>query len=114
MKEGFIKITGEDNLFYDSIKKEYRYRMHCPYCHKVSGCWCFEELDQVPMFDEERPQIYCCNVHFVLEADGAGEIALEMGITIKPTMEEWNASKIVKVLLEDMDNDWVSGMVCKT
>ncbi len=115
MKEGLIKITGEDNLFYDSIKKEYKYRTHCPHCHKPTRCWCYGEdegyLDGVPMFDEERPQVYCSDVHFCLDED-VGEIASEMGITVKPTMEEWNAHKIVKVYCEEADFDWTSGSGC--
>jgi len=108
----FIKITDEDNLFYDSVKKEYRYRMHCPYCGKYSGCWCYPELDNVPMFDEDRPQTYCTDVHFVLDTDEAIEAGQEMGITVKPTMEEWNASKIVKVLIEDIDYSEITGGAC--
>lgn len=30
MKEGFVRITGMPDVFYDSIEKLYRYRMHCP------------------------------------------------------------------------------------
>ncbi len=104
--DGHIKITGEDNLFYDSINNEYRYRMHCPYCGKVSGCWCYGiDIDEVPMFDEDRANVYCCDVHFVVDVEECKEIADILNIKIKPTMEEWNASKIVKVFMAEIDGN---------
>jgi len=119
MKEGLVKITDTDNLYYDSITKQYKYKMHCPYCGKHSGCWCFPDFDSVPIFEEEFPNTYCSDRHFVLgESDSVGEIASEMGITIKPTMEEWNASKIVRARMEDgydgdYDGDIPSGETCQ-
>lgn len=119
MKEGIIKITDTDNLYYDSNTKQYKSRMHCPYCGKASGCWCYPDFDSVSMWDEDYPNVYCCNVHFVLDQEDniyeLVEIAMGLGITIKPTMEEWNAAKIVKVIMEDIDNMWdVSGGCCET
>ena len=114
MKEGLIKITDTDNLYYDSNTKQYKSKMHCPYCGKPSGCWCYPDFDDIPMWDEEYPNFYCSNVHFVLD-DDVEDIASELGITIKPTMEEWNARKIVKVFqesMDDMDYD-ISGSSCE-
>jgi hypothetical protein len=116
MKEGLIKITDTDNLYYDSITKQYKSKMHCPYCGKLSGCWCYPDLDSVPVFDEEFPNIYCCDVHFVVDSGHyeLGDIAESLGITIKPTMEEWNAAKIIKILMDDVELDWdVSGGSCE-
>ncbi len=117
MKDGLIKITGMDNLYYDSNTKQYKSKMHCPHCGKYSGCWCYPDFESLPMWNEDYPNVYCCDVHFVLDLkEDVGETAAEMGITIKPTMEEWNAAKIVKVIMEDVDSmDWdVSGSSCET
>lgn len=105
MKEGLIKITGRDNLYYDSNTKQYRSRMHCHYCGKPSGCWCYPDFESIPMWDEEFPKNYCSDRHFVLDND-VKDIARELGITIKTTMEEWNASKIVRALMENFDGDY--------
>ncbi len=117
MKESLIKITGTDNLYYDSETKQYKSRMHCPYCGKPSGCWCYSEFDSIPMWDEDFPNTYCSDRHFVLGCDyyNLAEIADMLHITVKPTMEEWNASKIVKVIMDDIDSmDWdVSGNSCE-
>ena len=116
MKDGMIKLTGETNLYYDSITKQYKSAMHCPQCGKYSGCWCYPDFDSLPIFDEDYPNVYCCDVHFVFDQkDDLNEIAAEIGITIKPTMEEWNASKIVRILMEDYDGDdfVVSGETCE-
>lgn len=111
MKEGLVRLTGEKDLFYDNVEKLYRYRMHCHYCGKYSGCWCFKDLDSIPLFEEEFPNSYCSDLHFVLDTEDLEEIANEMGITIKPTMEECNASKIVKVYMEYADYP-ISGWGC--
>lgn len=50
MKEYLIRITDEQNLLYDSEDRLYRYRMHCPYCGKESGCRCFETLEKAEDF----------------------------------------------------------------
>lgn len=44
MKAGLVRLTGERDIFYDSIDKIYRYRMHCPGCKKViPTCRCYGE-----------------------------------------------------------------------
>jgi len=116
MNESIVKITGEEDLYYDSNTKQYKSKMHCPYCGKYSGCWCYPDFESVPMWEDEYPNVYCSDRCFVLDEDEiCKEIAAEMGITIKPTMEEWNASKIVKVFMEDFVGDMgVSGGSCET
>jgi len=117
MKDGLIKITDTDNLYYDSESKQYKYQMHCPHCGKHSGCWCFPDFDCIPLFEDEFPNLYCSDRHFVLGCDysNLAEIADMLHITIKPTMEEWNASKIVKILMDEIEYmDWdVSGGSCE-
>lgn len=116
MKEGLIKIADTDNLYYDSNTRQYKSKMHCPYCGKPSGCWCYPDFESTPMWEEDYPNVYCCDVHFVLDSKGEiNEIAAALGITIKPTMEEWNAAKIVKAVMEYTEFDFdVSGSSCET
>lgn len=46
MKEGLIKLTDEKNIFYDSVDKVYRYRMHCPQCGKqIETGRCYDEIE---------------------------------------------------------------------
>ena len=112
MKDGIIKIAAEEKLYYDSNTKQYKSKMHCPYCGKPSGCWCYPDFESTPMWDEDYPNAYCSDRCFVLD-DNCQDIASELGITIKPTMEEWSASKIVKIFTEDVyDNFDVSGGTC--
>ena len=48
MRNGLIRITGEKDIFYDSIEKVYRYRMHCPNCHKViPQCMCYNDIGKL-------------------------------------------------------------------
>lgn len=106
MRHGLIRITGQPDLFYDSIQKEYRYRLHCPRCGKESGCWC-RRTD-----NEDIPVSHCSAVHFVLDnAEDLLELANDMKITIKPTMEEWTAAKLVMAYFEDYD-DMPDGKAC--
>lgn len=118
MKESLIKITETEKLYYDSNTKQYKSKMHCPYCGKSSGCWCYPDFESVPMFEEEYPNIYCSDRCFVLGCDysNINEIAEALHINVKPTMEEWNASKIVREVMRDIDDmDWdVSGSSCET
>jgi len=118
MKKGLVKITDTDNLYYDSETKQYKYQMHCPHCGKRSGCWCFPDFDSIPMFEEEFPNVCCSDRCFVLGGDyiEIAEIADMLHITIKPTMEEWNAAKIVKIIMDAIEYmDWdVSGGSCET
>lgn len=117
MKDGLIKITGEDHLYYDSITKQYKSTMHCPHCRKYTGCWCYPDYESVSLWDEEYPNACCSDRCFVLGLiSDMQDIADDLGITIKPTMEEWNAHKIVKAYMADMeqtDFDIPSGGVCR-
>jgi hypothetical protein len=90
--------------------------MHCPHCGKYSGCWCYPNFESTPTFDEEYPNVYCSDRHFVLgEKNNIRCYAKEMGIRIKLTMEEWNASKIVRAVMEDVDTDFdISGNSCES
>lgn len=82
------------------------------YCGKVSLCWCFTDIDEAI---NDEAMMYDTNRCFVLDTDGAKEIGKEMGITVKSTMEEWNAGKIVKVMIEDINADfeYINGEACE-
>lgn len=72
--EGAIKLTAEDNLFYDSIGKVYRYRMHCPQCKKPSGCRCFPDLEEAETATMEDCDYACsskCAVIYSYENNDA-------------------------------------------
>jgi len=46
MKEGLIRLTDENDIFFDSIEKVYRYRQHCPNCGiKIDNCICYNDID---------------------------------------------------------------------
>lgn len=48
MKDGLIRLTDEKDIFYDSIEKIFRYRMHCPNCGAtISMCRCYFDLDRL-------------------------------------------------------------------
>ena len=64
-KQWLIKLTNEDNLFYDSEEKVYRYRMHCPHCGKVSGCICYNDLETAEL-DVNEVDV-CCSAKCCLE-----------------------------------------------
>lgn len=115
MSRGLVKVTGEDDLFYDSIEKVYRYRMHCPRCGRYSGCRCFQTLEAVDdALFHNPPSMHCSCRCYVNDTDDAAEYAEEMHITIKPTMEEWNAQKIVKAMIEDIDDyEDLGGEACE-
>ncbi len=59
MQEYLIRITGERNLFYDSEDRLYKYRMHCPYCGKASGCRCFETIEEAEGFIDDATSFMC-------------------------------------------------------
>lgn len=71
------KITGEENIFYDSEERLYRYRMHCPNCGKESGCKCFEEIDEVYEFMDEGFD-YTCSYRCFIDCFGDFELEESM------------------------------------
>lgn len=66
----FIKISGYDNLFYDSEEKVYRYRMYCSVCGKLSGCRCFQELESAELAEDNDSSSLCsCRCFLISYAD---------------------------------------------
>jgi hypothetical protein len=120
-REGLIKLTGEDNLFYDSVEKVYRYRMHCPKCKKISGCQCFEDLEEAEhasIYELDYCCTYKCTVMEIVE-HGAYDIdrimsSLEIKKDIKNLTEEDAMSIVDEIGQEiDIDDDYIGGESCQ-
>ena len=78
MKEGLIRLTDEKDIFYDSIEKVYRYRMHCPNCKQViSTCICYNDLDVLLMDIDERVADYTCSSKCTVLSWGMSEEVTE-------------------------------------
>ena len=86
MQENLIRITGEQDLFYDGENRVYKYRMHCPYCGKPSGCRCFETLGKAEDFMDDNISFMCSStcslINFIDDfgEDDVGDTMKEMGI----------------------------------
>jgi len=118
-REGLIKITGEDNIFYDSIKKVYRYRMHCPICRNVSGCRCFEDLEDVldaSMSDLDFCCTYKCSIIGIkkYKDNEIENIMSAFGITdnIEDLTEEDAKSILCEMDIDKLDYDYIDGEAC--
>ncbi len=106
-KQWLIKLTGEDNLFYDSEEKVYRYRNHCPTCGTVSGCQCFKDLETAEEATFEDLD-YCCSSKCVLiynkEEGGVDDIdAIYEAMTtlgIRKGLTELTYQEVLKVIRE--------------
>ena len=62
MKDGFIRINDNNDIFYDSIEKVCRYRMHCSECEKlIPTCRCYHDLDCLLIDIEEGIADYTCS-----------------------------------------------------
>jgi len=62
MREGLIRLTGEKDIFYDSIEKVYRYRMHCPQCGEViKTCRCYQDLERLESDISDGIADYTCS-----------------------------------------------------
>ena len=83
MREGLIKITDENNLFYDSVERLYKYRMHCPYCGKVSGCRCFDTLEEAEDFIVDGSEFRCSAKHSLMMLIDEWELKGDIGCTMK-------------------------------
>lgn len=121
MKEGLVKLTDEDNIFYDSIEKMYRYMMHCPKCYKISGCRCFEDLEDAEEASTSGLDFCCsskCSIDMLdsCEDERIKELMQELHIEkdIKDLTEE-DASLILEDLCNDYDSldyDYMGGDAC--
>lgn len=107
MKESLIRLTDEKNLFYDSEDKLYRYRMHCLYCGKYSGCRCFNTLEKAEDFIEGCMGFLCSSRCFLdsliddQDIDDIRDTMFEMGfknwILIKPRFKRFIVQYITNI-----------------
>jgi len=77
MREGFIILTGKKDIFYDSLDRVYRVRMHCPHCTKFSGCRCFDTLEKAEEFIEDGIPFVCsskCSLMILVDDVGVNDI----------------------------------------
>ncbi len=120
MKKGLIRLTDEKDIFYDSIEKVYRYRMHCPNCAIViSKCRCYKDIDI--LLDDINDGIadYACSSKCVFllcgdwdELTEAMQTAGIWGKTIEELSEE-ESKIIMELLLNDYDFDSPGGNNCE-
>ena len=125
MNKYLIKITGEQDLFYDSEDRVYKYRMHCPYCSKESGCRCFETLGKAEDFMDDSIGFMCSNkcslINFIdeFEEDDVRDTMKEMGIIwrlkwyifkLTGRISENDAYEVLEII--DLDYDSMEGEAC--
>jgi len=117
MKEGLIRITDEKDIFYDSVEKVYRYRMHCPSCGKVVPiCRCYQDIEELLMNIDEGIANYTCSSKCTLligEWDEIDEAMQTLGLypDISELTEE-QASQVLTILTENDDVDYPPGKDC--
>lgn len=120
-REGLIKLTGEDNLFYDSIEKVYRYRMHCPRCKKLSGCQCFEDLEDAEyssMHELDYCDTYRCTLKELIDYKNYDIDRIMFLLDIKKNindMTELDAENIIEEISQeiDIDDEYLYGESCQ-
>jgi len=99
MKEGLIRLTNEKDIFYDSIEKVYRYRMHCPNCKTViSTCICYNDLDVLLMDIDEGVADYTCSSKCTVLSWGMSE---EVAEAMRELGFEKDLKECIKQLTED-------------
>ena len=119
MKDGLIRLTGEKDIFYDSVEKVYRYRMHCPGCGKaINNCMCYQNLDRLCRDIIDGIADYTCSAKCALMLGGWDDLDEAMQATgiqdhgINDLTEE-QAKKVLKILTEKEDCDcWPGGKDC--
>lgn len=125
MKEGLVKLKNENDVFYISNEKIYRYRMHCPKCGKeAKPCICYQDLEDLLGDIDDGIADFCCSSKCALligEWDELGEAMQAAGLTddifccpgIEDLTEE-QAKKVLNILTEDdCDFDFLRGDACE-
>lgn len=105
MKEGLIRLTDEKDIFYDSIEKVYRYRMHCSYCDNViPRCQCYHDLDKLLEDIDEGIADYACSYKCSLmggEWDELEEAMCRAGI-------HKNTNDLIKTLSDEQIREYLT------
>lgn len=105
MEFGLTRSPLNENIFYDSIKQVWRYRMHCPNCTKVSvSCRCYgkEELDKLLCDIDSGIADLPCNAKCCLELgefDTLDDVmrGLGLGKDIRDTLNELSETESMEV-----------------
>ena len=120
MKEGLIRLTDERDIFYDSIEKVYRYRMHCPNCGiTIKNCMCYHDLDRLLDDIDEGIADYTCSAKcalFLGEWDELGEAKQAAGFGFHQNIQkisEKGCKRILEILTENADFDYPGGESCE-
>jgi len=120
MKEGLIKLIGEKEIFYDSVKKVYRYRMHCPNCGMVAKkCRYYHDLDNLLSDIDAGLANYTCSSicallygHFDEITDAMEECGHSRDTTID-CLTEHQALQVLSLLVAGEDFDCPGGENCE-
>ncbi|MBE0522209.1 MAG: hypothetical protein IBX39_08120 [Candidatus Methanoperedenaceae archaeon] len=104
MKDELIKLTNEKDIFYDSIKKVYRYRMHCPNCGTVIKPYkCYHDLDVLRTDINEGLANYTCSSKCALLIGNWNNIdevvqLLGLDVDVKKDISELTEDQATQVL----------------
>ncbi len=120
MKEGLIRLTDEKDIFYDSVEKVYRYRVHCPNCGKVANnCQCYMHLERLLADIDGGLADFTCSAKCALLFGDWSELSEAMqeaglhGKELEDLTEE-EADRILEILTADGDFDYPCGRECET
>ncbi len=108
MKNGLLRLTDEKDIFYDSIEKIYRYRMHCSNCGiEVQPCRCYNDLDRLLCdIDDhlaDKPCSAKCSLLLWEDDDYLDEIMQEVGLTLD---SKKCLSKLTDIQLDEIVADY--------
>ncbi len=100
MKEWLIKI--QDNIYYDSEERVYRYKMHCPNCDKQSErCQCYTDLDRLLSDIDDGIADYTCSSKCALLIGDFDELGEAMQIAMQIVGLERDVKTALKELSEE-------------
>lgn len=110
MKEGLIRLTDEKDIFYDSIEKVYRYRMHCPKCGQVSStCRCYHELDALLGDIDDGIANYTCSAKCALLLADRGNHG-DVGEAMQAAGIYKNPTELIKTLSDEQLKDYLQSV----
>ena len=118
MKDGLIRLKVNINIFYDSVIKQYRYRMHCPECGTEiqNGCRCYNDLDILLMDIDDGIADFTCSAKCCLARDDWDELGEAMqtaGLNIDyKDLSEEQSQTVLDILTDGADFESPGGEEC--